>query len=224
MRISELLQIERGITSIIGSGGKTTLMLRLALELKEKGTVVICTTTKIYEPTEVKTLITDSKDEVIKELQNNRVICLTSGKDTNEKLNPPNISMSELKDLADFIICEADGAKRLPLKAHSTHEPVIPDESNQVVLVVGIDGIGKPVKDVCHRYEIYKELSGINEDSLVTPEIAMSVINKEKLGTKIFINKVETEEQMSFSKEMSNLTDIPVIAGSLRNGEYVCLY
>ncbi|MCR5684942.1 MAG: putative selenium-dependent hydroxylase accessory protein YqeC, partial [Lachnospiraceae bacterium] len=45
--ISELLEIKKGITAVIGSGGKTSLILRLADELKINGKVVFCTTTRI---------------------------------------------------------------------------------------------------------------------------------------------------------------------------------
>ena len=50
MEIAPLLNIVRGVTAIIGSGGKTTLLYTLAEELKEKGSVIICTTTHIRIP------------------------------------------------------------------------------------------------------------------------------------------------------------------------------
>ena len=46
--LSDILDIKKGITAIIGSGGKTTLMIKLAKELSQKGKVIICTTTHIY--------------------------------------------------------------------------------------------------------------------------------------------------------------------------------
>ena len=50
MKISQLLKIQKGITALIGGGGKTTLMYRLAQELSEVGTVIVSTSTKIIEP------------------------------------------------------------------------------------------------------------------------------------------------------------------------------
>ena len=47
------LRIEKNsITAITGSGGKTSLMFRLAEELSLKGKVLITTTTKIFAPDE----------------------------------------------------------------------------------------------------------------------------------------------------------------------------
>ena len=50
MQISSLLHVGRGVTAIIGSGGKTTLMEQLAKELSKKGRVVLTTTTHIRRP------------------------------------------------------------------------------------------------------------------------------------------------------------------------------
>ena len=40
MKLAPLLQIGRGVTAIIGGGGKTTLMETLAEELSKKGKVI----------------------------------------------------------------------------------------------------------------------------------------------------------------------------------------
>ncbi len=223
MEISNLLQIEKGVTSIIGGGGKTTLMLKLASELKEKGSCIVCTTTRIFPPEDIRLVTSDDLDVLQNELNRYGVICVSEGMDQSGKLMPPGVTFEKLLKVADYIICEADGSRGLPLKAHSESEPVIPDKTSQTILVIGIDGIGKTVEEVCHRPQIYSRISGFNEDDTVTPEVAMAVINKENFGTKILINKVENESEMRLAKEMAELTKLPVIAGSLRNGEYECL-
>ena len=48
--ILEVLNIKKGLTSIIGSGGKTSLIYALAEELPAKSKVIICTSTKMYKP------------------------------------------------------------------------------------------------------------------------------------------------------------------------------
>ena len=50
MKLAPLLQVGRGVTAIIGGGGKTTLMETLAGELSKKGKVIITTTTHICRP------------------------------------------------------------------------------------------------------------------------------------------------------------------------------
>lgn len=223
MEISNLLQIKKGVTSIIGGGGKTTLMLKLASELMEKGTCVVCTTTRIFPPEDIRLVTSSNLDDLSKEIARNKVICVSEGLDPNGKLMPPKVPFEKLQEIADYIICEADGSRGLPLKAHNENEPVIPKESNQTILVIGIDGIGKRINEVCHRTEIYSWLSGVNEDVVVTPEIVAEVVNKESFGTKALINKVENETDMSAAIKVAELIKLPVIAGSLRNGEYKCL-
>ena len=48
-KLCDLLDIRPGVTALIGGGGKTTLMYHLARELRERGTVAVTTTTKIWQ-------------------------------------------------------------------------------------------------------------------------------------------------------------------------------
>ena len=42
MALAELLNIQRGLTAITGSGGKTTLLYALARELSAEARVIVC--------------------------------------------------------------------------------------------------------------------------------------------------------------------------------------
>ena len=53
MKLSELLNIQPGVTAIIGSGGKTTLIKTLGRELAEEHSVLLTTTTKIMPFAEI---------------------------------------------------------------------------------------------------------------------------------------------------------------------------
>ena len=223
MKISEILQISKGITSIIGGCGKTTLMLTLAQELAQVGTVIICTSTRILPPDGIRLITSNDSQVIVEEVTKHRLICVSEGTDEKGKLMTPLMDINELTSIADYVICEADGAKRLPLKAHADYEPVIPESSAQTILVIGADGIGKRIDETCHRPEIYARLAGVKQDDKVNSEIAARVIEEEKLGTKLFINKVESEELWIEAKKISELVKLPTIAGSLRKGEYKCL-
>ncbi len=45
------------------------------------------------------------------------------------------------------MIIEADGARKLPIKAPAEHEPVIPEFVNTVITVIGLSGLGKPLTE-----------------------------------------------------------------------------
>ena len=222
MEISALLQIEPGITAIIGSGGKTTLMMTLAQELSRRGTVIITTSTKIYPPEGIPVLPGDDEIALQRSLRAAPLLCVASRHPTG-KLAAPDISFSRLSELASYVLVEADGSKGLPLKAQAPHEPVIPEESNQVICVVGADGFYKPVREVCHRPEIFSALAGISMDSDAGPAGIAAVIEKEGFSQKVYINKVEKSMDWEYAKIFASCISLPVFAGSLRKGVFQCL-
>ena len=150
MEIAPLLHVTRGVTALIGGGGKTTLLYTLAEELRRRGTVIVTTSTHIQRPEQYPVLLEGGKDAVAAALSENGVVCV-AGRSPEGKLSAPALSFGVLSELADFVLVEADGSKRLPLKAHASHEPVIPACAGQTVCVVGADGFGRPIAEVCHR-------------------------------------------------------------------------
>lgn len=222
MTLASLLKIVPGVTAIVGGGGKTTLMHTLAGELCAYGRVILTTTTHIFPSTTYPVLTDPFAEEIQKALSAYPVVCLGTP-DANGKLTAPALPFSVLSTLADYVLVEADGSKGLPLKAHASHEPVIPPEAGQVILVLGADGFGKPIGEVCHRSSLYASLAEEREDALVTPAMAAKVIQKEGIGTRLYINKAETKEQMGDASALAQYLSCPVIAGSLHKEEYVCL-
>ena len=223
MQIAPLLQIGRGVTALIGGGGKTTLMYTLAEELKSRGKVIICTSTKIKLPEQYTTLFDASEDDVRAALQTHDILCVAE-KSAEDKLCAPKLPFEALAQLAPYVIVEADGAKRLPLKAHASHEPVIPAAAQRVVTVIGIDGIGKRIAETCHRPTLYAQIAGVSEDDIVTPEIAARVVNAEGWGDRVYINKVESAEAYDAALALAKEFTCPVISGSLHKEVYTCLH
>ena len=208
MQIAPLLNIGRGVTALIGGGGKTTLLYTLTEELRKKGTVLLCTSTHIMRPTQYEVLERAGEAEISAALSAHGAVCV--GEPSAEgKLGAPSLSFDALARLADYVLVEADGSRRLPLKAHAPHEPVIPANAQRVVLVVGADGFGKPIRDVCHRSERYAALCGVSENALVTPELEAALILAEGLGDR--------------AAALANRLTCPVTAGSLHKGVYLCL-
>ncbi|MBR2156389.1 MAG: putative selenium-dependent hydroxylase accessory protein YqeC, partial [Clostridia bacterium] len=105
MTFSEALDIRPGVTALIGGGGKTGLMLTLAKELKSEGSVILCTTTRIYPPEDVEVLLGADKYSIAAALKRHGVVCV--GEMYGEKLGPSNIEVSEFARLADYVIAEA---------------------------------------------------------------------------------------------------------------------
>lgn len=220
--ISDILNIKKGLTSIIGSGGKTSLMYALADELSDKNRVIICSTAKIFIPDDIITLYNPSEEDIKKCLEYNRKICVGKRAGSN-KLTAAGIGFSRMLKYADYILCEADGSRGLPLKAHESYEPVIPAESTETIQVVGIKGIGGKIRDVCHRPELYAKMAGVSEEDTVTAEMAAEIINYENLCGKLVINQAENEELMKYALETAGYIKVPVFAGEIRKRCIKCL-
>ena len=217
--ILEVLNIKKGLTSIIGSGGKTSLMYVLAKELSDKGKVIICTSTKIYKPDSIP--FTENADEITFEKGN--VYCIGKLVD-NGKITAPDCEFEKLIHIADYVLCEADGSKGLPLKAHADFEPVIPKESVEIIGVLGITGINREISEVCHRADIYAGLSEKSIEDIAGCKSVTDVIIKEGLMDKLVINQAETDEQMKVAEQIAEYLDIPVYAGEVRKGILKCLH
>ena len=215
MDISVLLGVERGVTALIGGGGKTTLMYTLAEELRRRGTVVVTTSTHIQRPEQYPVLTAADDAAVAAALAEHGAVCV-AGETAEGKLCAPALSFETLAALADFVLVEADGSKRLPMKAHAPHEPVIPPNARRTVYVVGADGFGRPIRQVCHRPERYAALCGAAEDDVVTPALEAAVLHAEDYDTGwVFINKVETPEDWRNAEALAALLPGRVLAGSL---------
>lgn len=220
-QISDLLRIPKGITALLGGGGKTTLMYTLARELRERGTVLVCTSTKILRPSDLPVLEDPSPAELTAALKAGPVCLGTAW--PGGKLAAPKLPFPLLAGLADYVLVEADGAKCLPAKAHAEWEPVIPEGTRQTVLVVGADCFGRPVGEICHRPELFCAVSGAAPADPVTPELLARVIRSEGYGNIIYVNKTETDAQLASARALQVLLAVPVIAGSLRSEYYVNL-
>jgi probable selenium-dependent hydroxylase accessory protein YqeC len=212
------------IIALTGGGGKTALLFALAKELQQKGSrVITTTTTKIFEPAQEQApslvIEADQRKAIasVKEglLQNGHVIFAAQRFPEGKigGVDPQFIQKMAQELPVDHIIVEADGAKRLPLKAPGDQEPVIPPSATLVIPIVGIDAVGKPLnKDVAFRPERIAELTGTKRGDPITSQlIASLIVHPQGLckgiptGARIiaFINKVETTEGLTRAREVT---------------------
>ena len=212
---AEQLHITRGLTAIIGGGGKTALLYRLARELAPRGSVVVTTSTHIWRPDSLPVL--DETGPV------RGVVCVGTVCESG-KLAAPRQSFSELAALADFVLVEADGSAERPLKAHLPHEPVIPQNAAQTVAVVGLSGLGRPIREAAHRPELYARLACAAPEDSVTPELAARVLDAEALHTRVLLNQADAPERIAAGKALAGLLCCPVLLASLQKGEILCSY
>ena len=164
------------IISVVGSGGKTTLLKKLAAQYREKGkTVFVTTTTHMFM--EEDTLLTDDADVIIQRLKEKGYAM--AGIPEGEKIKAlSRQTYDAVCSFADIVLVEADGSKRLPLKYPNASEPVIPENANEIIVVCGLNAIGQPAKHVCHRLELVKSCLGIQDDTEITASHVQKLVTE----------------------------------------------
>ena len=217
-----MLEIRPGVTAIIGGGGKTTLLYALARECSKDSRVIVCTTTHILPPEHLPCVVSGSEDEIAAALLNANCVCVGT-KSAEGKFSAPAVPMEKLMTLADYVFVEADGSKHRPLKAHAEHEPVLPAEANQTILVLGASGLNRPICDAAHRPELYAKKLCVSEDDLATPYLAAKLLELEALHTRVLVNQVETEADLANARELAAYLHCPVAAGALWKENILCL-
>jgi probable selenium-dependent hydroxylase accessory protein YqeC len=186
------------IISLVGAGGKTTIMFALSHELATYEKVVITTTTtKIFTPSSSDTpyllishtpylLISREKKEIFDFILKNgnklRQLTLASEKLANsgklKGITPELVSQLIKLDPTIYIIVEADGAACRPLKApNPTFEPVIPQDTSLVIPVIGIDALGCELKEqYVFRSEIAAKLTGLSLGEAVSANTIVNLL------------------------------------------------
>lgn len=154
------------IICVVGSGGKTTLIKTLARRYrKENKTVFVTTSTHMF--IEADTLLTDEAEPIIRRLKEKGYAM--AGIAVGEKIKALSRETYErVCSFADVVLVEADGSKQLPLKYPNATEPAIPENTDEIMVVCGLNAIGRQAKDVCHRLELVKDCLGIQDDTVIT--------------------------------------------------------
>lgn len=202
------------IISLVGAGGKTTLIDELAKELKSLDRKVLSTTTtQIFEPENPDYFLLKKIEDNFK--PENGTITSYGSLLRGGKLI--GISLEEIeniikRDIFDYILIEADGAKEKPLKAPGEHEPVITNLSTITIGVIGLDSIGKELNDLnFHRSDrianiIRKEIGEkIDIKDIVNLLLDNEGTFKGSVGRRILIlNKANSPTRIKAGKDIKN--------------------
>jgi probable selenium-dependent hydroxylase accessory protein YqeC len=166
---------------IIGGGGKTTLMYRLAEYLVGLGKTVVSTTSTNLSysltvdryPLSVGMPIGKLKSGEHKVFGKD----ILHEQDKIKGYDPEELDQIYESGVADYVIVEADGSKGRSLKAHAAHEPVLSDKAHLIIVVVGLDCIGQPISEnTVHRSKLFCERVGKKEGDIITKEDVQAII------------------------------------------------
>lgn len=171
MKLVQAIRARRSLRiALVGAGGKTTATFQLARQLDPPVLVSASTHLSLEQaaladahfilfPTQK---ITDSKSRLVDGVN---LFTGAAGED-NRTRGLAGEDLEELSRLADELACpllvEADGSRRLPLKAPAEHEPPIPPWVTTVAVVAGLSGLNQALTaETVHRADRFAALSGL---------------------------------------------------------------
>jgi probable selenium-dependent hydroxylase accessory protein YqeC len=142
---------------------------------------VTTTTTHILESQadDVPLILNTDEDRMIAlllgQLKGHRQVALAAERRSDrgklKGISPKLVDRIAALAAVDYIIVEADGAARKPLKAPNATEPVIPLSTSLVIALVGLDALGVELNnDKVFRPEIISCLTGLAPGDTITKD------------------------------------------------------
>lgn len=217
----EALHLEADVSpviSVVGAGGKTTTIRRLAQEYADAGwKVAVTTTTHMQIETRSCFLLDESMEQLQKIMEQERQVWFgvpAPIKKTDNVKKMQAVSEDFFRQVLELripILLEADGSRRLPCKAPGDREPVLRKETTDVFAVYGLDAVGKSIQESCFRPEKTAEiLQKKQSDLLCAEDIAVLATNvrggrKDVLKNQryqIVLNKADCRERVKIAEQI----------------------
>lgn len=229
LALSQALRLgQNEVVALVGGGGKTTTLFRLAAELAATRRVLMTTSTRIFAaqikqaPAYVafdpgRQTLDDILPALNEALARHSQVLLIGQADWHSGkafgVAPEVIDALVATGQFDTILVEADGSRMRPFKAPADHEPVIPALTTMVVPVVGVDVLGRPLSDeTVHRAGLVSQLSQTLLGEPVTTQTIAEIFCHRQGGLKNvpdgarfvpLINKVETAAQQQAAHDLA---------------------
>lgn len=213
------------VISVVGGGGKSSAVFRLALDLAQSGQRAIITHTAriaafqtAWSPAVVEVLGDALPwSDIAGALDRHHVCLLTGPTVADRRAGLPLHLVDELAQAARglgiaAITVEADGSKMRPAKAPAEHEPVLPAATTLLAPVLGLDAIGATVTGrLFHRDELVRQVLGLpgGDDIRFTPRNAADLLVHPAGGAKArppaarllpIFNKADTPLHLIFGR------------------------
>lgn len=198
--------------AFIGAGGKTNAMFQLAVDLIRLGKKVIITTSTKMHLSMKYGVLDEDKNKLIEMLEENNMAVVGTPCEDGKMKEVSKPFYEWMSTIADFILVEADGSKRLPIKVPNSTEPVIPEDTDLIIVVVGLSCLNKTMKEVCHRTELAAEILNCNMEHKIVPKDVANIL---KLGYcnninrpfKILLNQSDCAKKEEIIEIVNNLEE-----------------
>jgi probable selenium-dependent hydroxylase accessory protein YqeC len=215
------------LVSVVGGGGKTTVLFALAEQLS--GSIVVTTTTKMHagQTGGYRVLVGAERSEIETAASAGPPVVAWAATSGGKATGIDPATADSWFDVVDHVLVEADGSRMRPFKAPAPHEPVIPSRSTIVLSVIGADAIGRVIEDQCHRPLRVAALAGCSSYERLTPARAAMVLRHPDGGGRgvpptarriVLITKVAADNLTLVEELQAELGDLPSIAIAFEEG------
>ena len=215
------------IIAVVGSGGKTSLIWRLAEELVQAGKKVAVTTTTHMAIEKERPFALDGEGAEALIFKHGYVLVASIDIQKKKLSSLPYEKLKKLSELCDVLLIEADGARKKPFKIPMEWEPVIPDFTDLVIAVCGLDSLGKSIKEAAYCPRETALFLGKKETDIICPQDMIKAVSSRdgllkgvgEREYRVYLNKMDTvKERETLNKIRRELSDmgVQVFCGSLR--------
>jgi probable selenium-dependent hydroxylase accessory protein YqeC len=168
------------LVALVGGGGKTATCERLVAEASARGRrAVFTTTTGTYARAPFPIRLFASAAEAARALAPGDLPALVA----RAGMRPDKLGGFEAADVpallevADLVVVECDGARRLPLKAFGPGEPPLPPGATDYVIVVGLEAIGRRIEEgSVFRPERLAAVLGVSAGTEITEDLVSRAV------------------------------------------------
>lgn len=222
-KINSLIQDKR-VISFTGSGGKTTLIKKLAKFYKEKDySVLITTTSKMEHPNLFKYgtdyAFTNMTEILSYEVKKGESVFYAEEHIMDlKKVRSPELHILEiLIKRFDIVLIEADDALSTPLKIHTEKDPNIPSFSTFNISMMGLSSLGMWSEDALRGWETSEKVDVNFIQRLIdNPEGPLKGIEKGLL----LLNQADTISNEDLDKLNKLESKIQFIIVSLKDNHF----
>lgn len=204
------------IVSVVGGGGKTTVIRAMLRECMENPTeripCAVSTTTHIQKLNAGYFLGEPSLEMFRQKLSDYGAVWMGREIQEGKLASFPEEFLEEICRERVLLLLEADGAKHFPVKVPAGHEPVICEKTDIVLNVYGMRAVGQKIKDVCFRIEEVEKILGKTAEDILCPEDIVTLAVSQYAGRKcvtddmeyqVILNQADTEEQKKMAMKIA---------------------
>ncbi len=173
---------QKHIISLVGGGGKTTIMYELADFFAAQGKrVAVTTTTHIWRPE--KNYAADMGQARALWRLGRYAVAGENEAGSGKLIAPQGNLLAELLSCTEIALIEADGARQLPCKFPAASEPVLLPQCDIVIGVAGLDALGRTLDEACLRWRLGSGLFAADCDVPIDEQRLAAILLSEQ-GTR----------------------------------------